>query len=73
MLWLGIAIVGGACVLVWHEWANTKHPDQSWLDPEQPPAQVDVDPARVPAAPRPRRRPYPGSLMAWGCSPIGDC
>lgn len=70
MAWVALAGVAGVAVLIWHEWANTRHPDEGWLDPEQPAAQLDATPQ---SADRPRKRPYPASLAGWSCSKVGDC
>jgi len=62
---------GGLGVLIWHQWANTKHPEDSWLDPEQPAGILDSTPEVAPT--RARQRSYPGSVSSWGCSKVGDC
>lgn len=72
--WVGLFAVAGVAILVWHQWANTEqaHEGAKWLDPEQPPAQVDAPREQVPST-RARKRDYPPSVMGWSCSPVGDC
>jgi hypothetical protein len=61
----------GLALLIWHEWQASKHPDESWLDPEQPAAQYDAPPDQVPL--RIRQRRYPACLADWSGSKVGDC
>lgn len=70
-LWLAVLGIGAAAVLMWHEWANTKHPDEAWLDPEQPALMLDAPTGASPL--RARQRTYPATLSGWSCSKVGDC
>ena len=70
--WVAAVAVGGAGLLVWHEWANTRGEGEQWLDPEQPPPNIDAAAALLPAD-RARRRPYPSSLIGMPECPAGDC
>lgn len=69
-LWLALLGIGAVGVLIWHEWANTSHPDDSWLDPEQPALQI-TPPMDKPL--RAKQRQYPATLADWPCSKVGDC
>lgn len=76
-LWFGAALAVCLAALVWHRFCLDPE-DRDWLDPGQPPLNLEFDKtATVPAelgrqfrAPR----PYPwGSLMQHPGCWIGDC
>lgn len=79
--WIGIVLVFGVVAMVWHRFYQDDN-DKSWLDPEQPPINLDfaVDATSkavaqaaklAPAIRLPK--PYPGNLVGWDQSWLGDC
>jgi hypothetical protein len=69
--WAWVAAIGVAAlvVLTVNHWALAKPEGAKWLDPEQPPLQIDAKVVEVPQ----RTRPYPGSLSEWSDCIVGDC
>lgn len=69
--WAWLAAVAAAALVVMsvNHWALHKEEGARWLDPEQPPLQID-SPAVTVAQ---RTRPYPGCLADWPDSVVGDC
>lgn len=75
--WFGLTVILCLMALVWHRFCLDPE-DRSWLDPGQPPLNVDVDMRTTVAAvlPPPFRapKPYPYDTLAQhpGCW-VGDC
>lgn len=70
--WLGLVLVVGLGVLTWHGWSQQTHPDESWLDADQPPLQVEAVPAGISQA-RARQVLYHApTLRAWEHTWVGD-
>ncbi len=74
--WLLIAVAGAAVLMAWYVYACDDD-DRDWLDPQQPPINIDVDMKATAAAVLPKFRApkiyaYDSLTQHPGCW-VGDC
>lgn len=75
--WFGITLLAALMVIVWHRYALDPE-DRDWLDPGQPPLNVEVDMSATIAGVTGRRwrapKPYVwGTLTQHPNCWVGDC
>lgn len=71
-VWFLAVLIAGVGLVVAHHWYMTSPDEESWLDADQPALNLDAVAEAIPQY-RAKRRPYPGTLMDWPCSKVGDC
>ena len=67
--WMLGVLIAALVVMTANHWALNSTEGAKWLDPQQPPLQLDAKLVEVPQ----RSRPYPGSLTDWSGCVVGDC